>query len=79
MANLHVQPKKKNYLWVWIIIILLIIAAGVYYYINYYSKGIRPGSGNALSYPARSGVYYSKQFVNHNICAGDKFITYKTL
>ena len=67
MANLHVQPKKKNYLWVWIIIILLIIAAGVYYYINYYSKGIKPGSGSALSYPARSGVYYSKQLVVHPI------------
>ena len=65
MANLHVQPKKKNYLWIWIIIILLIIAAGVYYYINYYSKGIKPGSGNALSYPARNGVYYSKQIVTH--------------
>jgi hypothetical protein len=63
MANLNVQPKKKNYLWVWIIVILL-IAAGIYYYLNYYSKGIKPGSGNALSYPAHSGVYYSKQFVN---------------
>jgi flagellar basal body-associated protein FliL len=46
MANLHVQPKRKNYLWVWILIIILIIAAAVYYYINYYSKGIKPGSGN---------------------------------
>ena len=63
MANLHVQPKKKNYLWLWIIIILLIVA-GIYYYFNYYSKGIKPGSGNALSYPAHSHPYYSKRFVN---------------
>ena len=64
MANLHVQPKKKNYVWVWIIIILLIVAAGVYYYFNYYSKGITPGSGNAASYPAQSGAHYAKQFAN---------------
>jgi hypothetical protein len=43
MANLHVQRKRKNYLWVWLLIIL-IIAAAVYYYINYYSKGIKPGT-----------------------------------
>ena len=47
MANLHVQPKRKNYLWVWILIIILIITAAVYYYVNYYSKGIKPGTGNA--------------------------------
>ena len=64
MANLHVQQKKKNYLWVWIIIILL-IAAGVYYYLNYYNKGIKPGSGNALTYPVHSKPYYSKLFVNN--------------
>ncbi len=63
MANLHVQPKKKNYLWVWIIIILL-IAAGVYYYFAYYSKGIKPGSGNASNYPVHSKLYYSKLLVN---------------
>ena len=63
MANLHVQPKRKNYLWLWIIIILL-IAAGIYYYLNYYSKGIKPGSGNALSYPVHSKLYYSKLLVN---------------
>lgn len=45
MANLHVQPKRKNYLWVWILIIL-ILAAAVYYYVNYYSKGIKPGAAN---------------------------------
>ena len=59
MANLHVQPKKKNYLWLWIIIILL-IAAGIYYYLNYYSKGIKPGSGSALNYPVHSNLDYSK-------------------
>ena len=63
MANLHVQPKKKNYLWLWIILIVL-IAAGIYYYLNYYSKGIKPGSGAALSYPVHSKLYYSKLFTN---------------
>lgn len=63
MANLHVQQKKKNYLWVWIIIILL-IAAGIYYYLNYYNKGIKPSSENALTYPVHSKLYYSKLFVN---------------
>ena len=48
MANLHVQPKRKNYLWVWILIIVLIIAAAVYYYTNYYKKGITPGSDKAF-------------------------------
>ena len=44
MANLHVQPKRRNNAWIWILIIILIIAAGVYYYFNYYKKGITPGS-----------------------------------
>ena len=81
MANLHVQPKKKNYLWLWIIIILL-IAAGIYYYVNYYSKGIKPGSGNALSFPAHSGAQYATQSVNEvnaTSIQANKFITYKTL
>jgi len=47
MANLHVQPKRKNYVWVWILIIILIISAAVYYYVNYYSKGIRPGTNTS--------------------------------
>src|SRR5215211_1079312 len=47
MANLHVQPKRKNTLWIWIlIIIILIAAAGIYYYENYYKKGVNPGSEN---------------------------------
>ncbi len=40
MANLHVQPKRKNYLWVWIVIIVLIIVAAVYYFTTY-----KKGSG----------------------------------
>lgn len=35
MANLHVQPKRKNYAWVWILILILIIAAAAYYFIVY--------------------------------------------
>jgi hypothetical protein len=68
MANLNVQPKKKNYLWLWIIIILL-IAAGIYYYLNYYRKGIKPGSGNTLGYPIHSRMRYAEQPVNKvNTC-----------
>ncbi|MGH2648954.1 MAG: hypothetical protein ACRDE8_15355 [Ginsengibacter sp.] len=47
MANLHVQPKRKNYVWIWILIILIIVA-GIYYYFNYYKKGITPFHNNAL-------------------------------
>ncbi len=39
MANLHVQPKRRNNLWIWILVIILIIVAAVYYYFNYYKKG----------------------------------------
>ena len=46
MANLHVQPKRKNYLWVWIVIIVLIIVAAIYYFTTY-KKG-SPGSAKAL-------------------------------
>lgn len=38
MANLHVQPKRKNYLWVWILIIVILIVAAVIYYMNNYKK-----------------------------------------
>jgi len=48
MANLHVQPKRRNYLWIWVLIIVLIIVAAVYYYTNYYKKGITPASGNVF-------------------------------
>ena len=48
MANLHVQPKRRNSSWIWILIIILIIAAAIYYYFNYYKKGITPGSDKAF-------------------------------
>lgn len=35
MANLHVQPKKKNYLWLWLIILAVIIAGAIYYFTVY--------------------------------------------
>ncbi len=83
MANLNVQPKKKNYLWLWIIIILLIVA-GIYYYMNYYRKGITPGSRNALNYATHSGMQYAQcnrlNKVNTSCMqAAGKFKTYKTL
>ncbi|MEO7800416.1 MAG: hypothetical protein ABIR81_00370 [Ginsengibacter sp.] len=35
MANLHVQPKKKNNAWLWILLLLIIAAAAVYYFAVY--------------------------------------------
>jgi len=48
MANLHVQPKRRNNAGIWILVIILIITAAVYYYFNYYKKGITPGSDKAF-------------------------------
>ena len=48
MANLHVQPKRRSNLWIWILITILVIVAAVYYYTNYYKKGITPGSDKAF-------------------------------
>jgi cell division protein FtsL len=38
MAELHVQRKRSNYIWLWLLIIIIVAAAGVYYYIHYYRK-----------------------------------------
>ena len=38
MAELHVQPKRNNYRWLWLLLALIIIAGAVYYYFNYYQK-----------------------------------------
>lgn len=32
MANLHVQPKRRNNAWLWILILVIIIAAAIYYF-----------------------------------------------
>lgn len=45
MADLHVQPKRKNNLWVWILIIVLLVAAAVYYF-AVYKKDV-PGTDRA--------------------------------
>jgi hypothetical protein len=38
MAELHVQRKKNNGLWLWFIVAVIIIVGALYYYINYYQK-----------------------------------------
>lgn len=38
MAELHVQPKRNNFWWLWLVLAILIIA-GLIYYFNYYQKG----------------------------------------
>ncbi len=35
MANLHVQPKRKSFAWLWIIILILIIGGAIYYFAVY--------------------------------------------
>ncbi len=51
MANLHVQPKRKNYAWLWILILILIIA-GVAYYFMVYKKQIPPPGTAFQQYPS---------------------------
>ncbi len=38
MAELHVQRKRSNYIWLWLLIIIIVAAAGIYYYKHYYRK-----------------------------------------
>ena len=45
MANLHVQPKRKNYAWLWIVILVVIIACLAYYFMVYKKQG--PAAGDA--------------------------------
>jgi len=35
MANLHVQPKRKNNSWLWILLLIIIAAAAIYYFAVY--------------------------------------------
>lgn len=46
MANLHVQPKRKSYAWLWIVILIIIIAAALYYFEVY--KKQTPVNGSAF-------------------------------
>lgn len=40
MAELHVQPKRKNFWWLWLLLAIIIIAGLIYfYYFVYYQKG----------------------------------------
>ncbi|HTB23990.1 MAG TPA: hypothetical protein VK711_01410 [Puia sp.] len=38
MAELHVQRKRSNYIWLWLLIIIIVAAAGIYYYMHFYRK-----------------------------------------
>lgn len=35
MADLHVQPKRKNNSWLWILLLIIIAAAAIYYFAVY--------------------------------------------
>jgi len=43
MAELHVQPKRNNYGWLWLLLAILIIGGALYYYFNYYKKSDTTG------------------------------------
>ena len=38
MAELHVQRKRNNYGWLWLLLAILIIGGALFYYFNYYKK-----------------------------------------
>ncbi len=38
MAELHVQRKRNNYGWLWLMLAILIIGGALFYYFNYYKK-----------------------------------------
>ncbi|MEO8111720.1 MAG: hypothetical protein ABI594_16865 [Ginsengibacter sp.] len=46
MANLHVQPKRKNYAWLWILILIVIIACLAYYFMIYKKQVPAPGDAS---------------------------------
>lgn len=46
MAELHVQPKRKNFWWLWLVLTIIIIAGLIYiYYFVYFEKGKAIGMG----------------------------------
>jgi len=38
MAEIHVEPRRRNMVWLWILL-ALVIAGGVAYYFMYYRNG----------------------------------------
>jgi hypothetical protein len=38
MAELHVQSKRNNYRWLWLLLAIIVISGAIYYYLNYYQK-----------------------------------------
>ena len=70
MANLHVQPKRKNYLWIWVLIIILIAAAAIYYYVNYYNKGTNRGPDNTLQTTPASKLHFAQASIDKPAPAG---------
>ena len=66
MANLHVQPKRKNYVWILIFLIIVIISAAIYYYVNYYNKGIRPATDTSSRFiPSLQLKFAQASLTNH--------------
>jgi len=49
MAELHVQRKRKNFSWLWLIIVALIIAVVVYWYMNYYQQNGELNTNNTTT------------------------------
>lgn len=40
MAEIRVEPKRRNLAWLWILLIVIVAAALAYYFIYY--RGVRP-------------------------------------
>ncbi len=40
MAEIRVEPKRRNLAWLWILLIVIVAAAVAYYFIYY--RGVRP-------------------------------------
>jgi hypothetical protein len=49
MAELHVQRKRHNLAWLWVLLAIIVIAAGVYLYLHYKNPKEYPISNKATS------------------------------
>ena len=64
MAELHVQRKRSNYIWLWLLIIIVVAAAGIYYYMQYYRKD----NPVVNSKPTSFLTIKNKSYVYQRIC-----------
>ena len=63
MAQLHVQPKRNSYWWLWLLLTLMVIAGAIYWYINYYHKN---GNNTVYNKGTSSTISYKSGAQNDN-------------